>query len=106
MSNYGLYISDGQNGGVITNSNSITNSETSLSAQTGTIPANGSVSYNMTGAGDQTKIGVRFIKIGNQAPDQNDDGLEVSRDLVADTLSIVNTTAVSKPYSVEFFRFG
>jgi hypothetical protein len=103
MSNYGLYISDGQNGGVITNSNSVTNSETGLS-ETGTIPPNGSVVFDMIGAGDDTKVGVQFARTAT--PQQNDDGLEVTRNFAADTLSIVNTTGVSKNYSVEFFRFG
>ena len=103
MSNYGLYISDGLNGGVITNANSVTNSETGLSA-TGTIPANDFVEFDMVGAGDVTKIGVQFSRTAT--PQQNDAGLEVTRNLSADTLSIVNTTGVPKNYSVEFFRFG
>lgn len=101
---YGLWISDGVNGGVITNSNAITNTE-SESAQAGTIPASGSITIsNLPGAGDPSTIGITFND-GLSGPNSQDSGLEITRNLAADTLTITNTTGVPKNFDIAFFRF-
>ena len=101
---YGLWISDGVNGGVITNSNAITNTEDGLT-QAGTIAGLGNIVINnLPGVGDPATIGVTFQNAGT-GPTAQDSGLEVSRDLVADTMTITNTKAVPQTYSIVFFRF-
>ena len=101
---YGLWISDGVNGGVITNSNAITNTEDG-STQSGTIAAFGNIVIDdLPGVGDPSTIGVTF-QSGSNGPTAEDSGLEVSRDLAADTLTITNTKGVPQTYSIVFFRF-
>lgn len=101
---YGLWISDGVNGGVITNSNAITNTEEGLT-QSGTIAAGDSVVIdNLPGVGDPSTIGITFQNAAT-GPVSQDSGLQVSRNLVADTLTITNTKALPQTYSIVFFRF-
>tara|TARA_B100000497_G_C7649514_1_gene390690 strand:- start:746 stop:1069 length:324 start_codon:yes stop_codon:yes gene_type:complete len=105
---YGLEISNSNNVIVITNDNTILNKETVDVNQelAGTIPANSSVSYAFTGAGDPSRIGVNFTE--GQAPSSGNqnNGLEIIRNLTDDTLTVKNTTGVGKPYDLQFFRFG
>ena len=101
---YGLWISDGVNGGVITNSNAITNTEDGYS-QAGSIPAGGTVVISdLPGVGDPSTIGITFNE-GSGSASSQDSGLEITRDLAADTLTITNTKGVPKNFDIAFFRF-
>jgi len=103
---YGLEISNSNNVIVITNDNTILNKETVDQESAGTIPANSSVSYTFTGAGDPSFIGVNFTEGNAPSSTNQNNGLEISRNLTTDTLTVTNTTGVAKPYVLQFFRFG
>ena len=97
---YGLYISDGVNGGVITNSNTVLNEEFSYSF-TATLTPSASTSVQFSGAGNSALVGVTF---SNTSPAQND--LSISRNLSTDTLTITNGGATAVTFTADFFRFG
>lgn len=97
---YGLYISDGVNGGVITNSNTVLNEEFSYSL-TATLAPSASTSVQFSGAGNSALVGVTF---SNASPERND--LSISRNSSTDTLTITNGGASSVTFTADFFRFG
>ena len=97
---YGLYISDGVNGGVITNSNTVLNEEFSYSL-TATLAPSASTSVQFSGAGNSALVGITF---SNVSPPQN--GLSISRNSSTDTLTITNGGAFSVTFTAAFFRFG
>lgn len=95
---YGLYISDGVNGGVITNSNSMFNSEFGF-LFTASLNPGASTSTQFDGAGNASLIGTEF-----DAPANAD--LSISRNSTTDTLTITNNSSFVVTFTAKFFRFG
>lgn len=98
---YGLYISNGINGGVITNSNVMFNEE--YGSELSSLALNAGVSYTITvpGSGNSGIIGISI----NASLDALDNA-QITRNLSADTLTITNTAAYQIVLtSVKLFRF-
>ncbi len=98
---YGLYISNGVNGGVITNNNTIFNEE--YGSELSSFPLNAGVSYTFTtpGSGNSGIIGIS-INASSDALDK----AQITRNSSADTLTITNTAAYQIVLtSVKLFRF-
>ena len=103
---YGLELSNSNNVTVITNDNTIISKEIPVDNNSGTLLANSSVEYTFSGAGNPALVGVNFTE-GNAPSLQNyDNGLVIERNLQADKLIVKNNTSASKPYELQFFRFG
>ena len=96
---YGLYISDGVNGAVITNSNNIFNEEYEFELTSQSISGGSSLNIQTSGAGNPALIGISLTNAGV------DSDIEVERDSVNDILRIKNTGTVSQSVSVKVFRF-
>jgi hypothetical protein len=98
---YGLYISDGKNGSVITNSDTIFNEEYDFGFSEESLSAGASRTIQTKGAGNSALIGVSL-----ESSDNNLDNLTVTRDLTTDTLTITNTGNTDIPViSAKIFRF-
>ena len=96
---YGLYISDGVNGSVITNSNSIFNEEI-FSSQSGTITGGGSLNLNIEDIGDSS---LTSFTIDESTPSIVDSVLSVSTS--SNTMTISNTGSGNVVYDLRIFRF-
>lgn len=96
---YGLYISDGVNGGVITNSNSMFNSEFGF-LLTASLNPGASTSTQFDGAGNASLIGTEFDDVPTNAD------LSISRNSTTDTLTITNNSSFVVTFTAKFFRFG
>lgn len=97
---YGLYISDGVNGSVITNSNNIFNEEYEFELTSQAISGGSSLDIQTNGAGNPALIGI-FIEENTGL----DADIEVERDSVNDILRIKNTGTSSQSVSAKLFRF-
>lgn len=96
---YGLYISDGVNGSVITNSNNIFNEEYEFELTSQAISGGSSLNIQTSGAGNPALIGISLTNTGL------DSDIEVERDSVNDILRIKNTGTSSQSVSAKLFRF-
>ena len=96
---YGLYISDGVNGAVITNSNNIFNEEYEFQLTSQAISGGSSLNIQTSGAGNPALIAISLTNTGL------DSDIEVERDSVNDILRIKNTGSVSQSVSAKLFRF-
>lgn len=96
---YGLYISDGINGSVITNSNNIFNEEYEFELTSQAILGGSSLNIQTSGAGNPALIGISLSNTGI------DSDIEVERDSVNDILRIKNTGTSSQSVSAKLFRF-
>lgn len=94
---YGLYISNGTDGAVITNSNSIFNEEIFLSVTGGTIPSNGSVDLTIPDVGNEQLIS---IDIESAQADK------INAQPNGNTLTLQNTFSGQAIYSLKVFRFA
>lgn len=90
---YGLYISNGTAGAVITNSNNIFNEEIFLS-QSGTVTAGNSTSLTIEDVGDSSLISIDL--------ETNDD---ISLSTSGNTLNISNGGSVDFTFDLKVFRF-
>lgn len=98
---YGLYISDGVSGGVITNDNTIFNEEYGSELTLLTLNAGTSYTITVPGAGNSGVIGITI-----NASDQTLDNTQVTRNSSADTLTITNIASYEITLtSVKLFRF-
>lgn len=98
---YGLYISDGENGAVITNSNNIFNEEYDFELSDESISSGGQINIQTKGAGNPALIGISIVASEGAIND-----LTVTRDLTTDTLTITNTGSSSQTItSAKIFRF-
>jgi uncharacterized protein (UPF0303 family) len=97
---YGLYISDGKNGAVITNSNNIFNEEVDLDLSDLSLPSGGSLPIQTEGAGNPALIELSIVASGETIDD-----LTITRDLSTDTLTITNTGTSDLSFSAKLFRF-
>jgi len=98
---YGIYISDGVSGGVITNSNVIFNEE--YGSELSSLTLNSGTSYTITvpGSGNSGIIGISI----DASPDALDN-VQITRNSSADTLTITNTAVYQIVLtSVKLFRF-
>lgn len=93
---YGLYISDGVNGGVITNSNNIFNEEI-FASQAGTMTSNSSISLNIPDIDDAALMAYNI--------DEDNDTESISVTTSSDTLTLSNSTVGDVPYYLSIFRF-
>jgi hypothetical protein len=103
---YGLEISNSNNVTVITNDNTIISKEIPVDNNSGTLLANSSVEYTFSGAGNPALVGVNFTEGNAPTPQDYNNGLVIERNLQADKLIVKNNTDASKPYELQFFRFG
>mgnify|MGYP005704677921 CR=1 FL=1 len=90
---YGLYISNGTAGAVITNSNNIFNEEIFFS-QSGTVTAGNSTSLTIEDVGDPSLISIDL--------ETNDD---ISLSASGNTLNISNSGSVDFTFDLKVFRF-
>jgi hypothetical protein len=98
---YGLYISDGVNGGVITNNNTIFNEEYGSELTQLTLNAGTSYTITVPGAGNSGIIGIAI-----NASDDAVDKAQITRNSSADTLTITNIASYAITLaSVKLFRF-
>lgn len=98
---YGLYISDGTSGGVITNNNTIFNEEYGSELSSYALNAGASYTFTVPGSGNSSLIDIAITASENAL-----DNVQVTRNSSADTLTITNIA----PYqivltSVKLFRF-
>lgn len=96
---YGLYISNGTDGAVITNSNSIFNEEI-FSSQSGTITGGGSLSLNIEDIGDSS---LTSFTIDESTPPSQDSVLSVSTS--SNSMTISNGGLGNVVYDLRVFRF-
>jgi len=98
---YGLYISDGINGSVITNSNNIFNEEYEFEFTSQAIAANSSLNIQTTGAGNPALIAIEIEYPTTSSASH----IDIERDPVNDILKIKNTGTSSQSFSAKLFRF-
>lgn len=90
---YGLYISNGTAGAVITNSNNIFNEEIFFS-QSGTVTAGNSTSLTIEDVGDPSLISIDL---------ETNDNISLSAS--GNTLNISNSGSVDFTFDLKVFRF-
>lgn len=95
---YGLYISDGVNGGVITNANNVFNEEYDFELNGQSLAGGSTFDIQTSGAGNPALIG---INLSTSAPQH----ITVTRDAVNDKLVISNTSGGTQSFSAKIFRF-
>ena len=93
---YGLYISDGVNGGVITNANNVFNEEYDFELTNQALSAGGTYNIQTSGAGNPALIGIHLSA---------NNSITVSRDTTNDRIVISNTSGGSQSFSAKIFRF-
>ena len=93
---YGLYISNGTDGAVITNSNSIFNEEI-FASQAGTMTSNSSITLNIPDINDEALMAYNL--------DEDNDTEQISVTTSSDTLTLSNPTVGDVPYYLSIFRF-
>lgn len=93
---YGLYISNGIDGAVITNSNNVFNEEYDFNFSE-SLSSGSTTTIAIEGAGNPALIGFDL--------DTSNNNLVVTRDLTNDTLSITNSGNATADYTAKFFRF-
>lgn len=91
---YGLYISDGVNGAVITNSNNIFNEEIFLS-QSGTVTGNSTLNLTIPDVGNSQLISINLSSAADSV------GFSTS----GNTLSLINNQTGDKTFQLNVFRF-
>lgn len=91
---YGLYISDGVNGAVITNSNNIFNEEIFLS-QSGTVLGNSTLNLTIPDVGNSQLISINLSSAADS----------VSFSTSGNTLSLINNQTGDKTFQLNVFRF-
>jgi len=91
---YGLYISDGVNGAVITNSNNIFNEEIFLS-QSGTVIGNSTLNLTIPDVGNPQLISINLSSAADS----------VSFSTSGNTLSLINNQTGDKTFQLNVFRF-
>lgn len=91
---YGLYISDGVNGAVITNSNNIFNEEIFLS-QSGTVTGNSTLNLTIPDVGNSQLISINLSSAADS----------VSFSTSGNTLSLINNQTGDKTFQLNVFRF-
>jgi|TARA_R110000764_G_scaffold173570_1_gene260239 lipid-binding SYLF domain-containing protein len=96
---YGLYISNGTDGAVITNSNSVFNEEI-FSSQSGTITGGGSLSLNIEDIGDSS---LTSFTIDESTPPTFASVLSVSTS--SNLMTISNSGLGNVVYDLRIFRF-
>jgi len=94
---HGLYISDGINGGVITNSDVIFNEEYDFELTSQSIGGNSSINIQTEGAGNSALIGIDLTT--------SSENIEITRNSSTDTLTITNTNNGNAVFSAKLFRF-
>ena len=90
---YGLYISDGVNGSVITNSNNIFNEEI-YQSQAGTITGNSTLDLNIEDVGNPALISIELT---------TNNSVEFSTS--GNTLSLQNPLSGDYAFNLKVFRF-
>lgn len=93
---YGLYISNGTSGGVITNSNNVLNEEYDFELINQALSAGGTYNIQTSGAGNPALIGIHLTAT---------DFITVTRDATNDKIVINNTSGSSESFSAKIFRF-
>ena len=92
---YGLYLSNGTDGAVITNSNNIFNEEIFSSVTGGTIPSNGSVNLTIPDVGNEQLISIDIES-------SSIDNIEATP--TGNTLTLQNNGGQAT-YNLKVFRF-
>lgn len=96
---YGLYISNGTDGAVITNSNSVFNEEI-FSSQSGTITGGGNLNLSIEDIGDSS---LTSFTIDESTPPAQPSVLSVSTS--SNSMTISNTGLGNVVYDLRVFRF-
>ena len=97
---YGLYLSNGTDGAVITNSNNIFNEELDFELSNESLSAGSALNIQTSGAGNPFFIGIDLQMVEGQSD------IQITRDLANDRLVITNTGATTRTFSAKLYRFS
>lgn len=101
---YGLYISNGSDGAVISNSNTILNESTLNSQSPSLSGGGGSITIDVDDINDNTKMGYSLDGLTRS----NQSGVNISTSTDAngqDSITITNNNSGQLDFSIKFFRF-